>query len=234
MSEIHIETRLNQIREKIQSALSKSGRSEASVILLGACKQVGYQRILDAVDLGLDHLGENRVQEAESKFDITNLPHGLKSLHLIGTLQSNKVKRAVQMFDVIQSVDSVKLADRIDVAAREMKKRVKIYIEVNLSGEDTKTGINLWEFDEVIELTIAKPNLELIGLMAVPPHSVDPENSRPYFQQLRSLRDSVIKHTSIQIEQLGLSMGMTNDFEVAIEEGATLVRLGSAIWGPRE
>ena len=234
MSEIDIETRLNQIREKIQSALSKSGRSEASVILLGACKQVSYQRILDAVGLGLDHLGENRVQEAESKFDITDLPHGLKSLQLIGTLQSNKVKRAVQMFDVIQSVDSVKLADRIDVAAREMKKRAKIYIEVNLSGEDTKTGINLRELDEVIEFTIAKPNLELVGLMTVPPHSVDPENSRPYFQQLRNLRDSVIKHTSIQIEQVGLSMGMTNDFEVAIEEGATIVRLGSAIWGPRE
>ena len=122
----------------------------------------------------------------------------------------------------------------IDVAAREMKKRVKIYIEVNLSGEDTKTGINLRELDEVIEFTIAKPNLELVGLMTVPPHSVDPENSRPYFQQLRNLRDSVIKHTSIQIEQVGLSMGMTNDFEVAIEEGATIVRLGSAIWGPRE
>ena len=234
MSEINIETRLNQIREKIQSALSRSGRSEASVILLGACKQVSYQRILDAVGLGLDHLGENRVQEAESKFDITDLPHGLKSLQLIGTLQSNKVKRAVQMFDVIKSVDSVKLADRIDVVAGEMKKRAKIYLEVNLSGEDTKTGINLREFDEVIEPIIAKPNLELVGLMTVPPHSVDPENSRQYFQQLRSLRDSIIKYTSIQIEQVGLSMGMTNDFEVAIEEGATLVRLGSAIWGPRE
>tara|TARA_B100001750_G_C15514814_1_gene606288 strand:- start:1915 stop:2619 length:705 start_codon:yes stop_codon:yes gene_type:complete len=234
MSEIDIETRLNQIREKIQSALSRSGRSEESVILLGACKQVSYQGILDAVGLGLDHLGENRVQEAESKFDITDLPHGLKSLQLIGTLQSNKVKRAVQMFDVIQSVDSVKLADRIDVVAGEMKKRAKIYLEVNLSGEDTKTGINLREFDEVIELIIAKPNLELVGLMTVPPHSVDPENSRQYFQQLRSLRDSIIKYTSIQIEQVGLSMGMTNDFEVAIEEGATLVRLGSAIWGPRE
>ena len=138
MSEINIETRLNQIREKIQSALSRSGRSEASVILLGACKQVSYQGILDAVGLGLDHLGENIVQEAESKFDITDLPHGLKSLQLIGTLQSNKVKRAVQMFDVIQSVDSVKLADRIDVVAGEMKKRAKIYLEVNLSGEDTK------------------------------------------------------------------------------------------------
>ena len=138
------------------------------------------------------------------------------------------------MFDVIQSVDSVKLADRIDVVAGEMKKRAKIYLEVNLSGEDTKTGINLREFDEVIELIIAKPNLELVGLMTVPPHSVDPENSRQYFQQLRSLRDSIIKYTSIQIEQVGLSMGMTNDFEVAIEEGATLVRLGSAIWGPRE
>ncbi|MBH75039.1 MAG: YggS family pyridoxal phosphate-dependent enzyme [Dehalococcoidia bacterium] len=234
MADIDIETRLHEIGNRIQFALVKSGRSEGSVVLLGACKQVSYQRILDAVGLGLDHLGENRVQEAESKFDITDLPHGLKSLQLIGTLQSNKVKRAVQMFDVIQSVDSAKLADRIDLVAGEMKKRAKIYLEVNLSGEDTKTGINLLEFDEVIEFIIAKPNLELVGLMTVPPHSVDPENSRPYFQQLRGLRDSIGKHTSIHVDQIGLSMGMTNDFEVAIEEGATLVRLGSAIWGPRE
>ena len=234
MLAIDIEARLDQIREKIQSALDKSGRLDASVILLGACKQVSYQRTLDAVNLGLDHLGENRVQEAESKFDHTDLPHGLKSLQLIGTLQSNKVRRAVQMFDVIQSVDSIKLADRIDVVAGEMKKRAKIYVEMNLSGEDTKTGVNLREFDEIIELITTKPNLELVGLMTVPPHSVNPENSRPYFRQLRNLRDSIGKHTSIQIGQVGLSMGMTNDFEVAIEEGATLVRLGSAIWGPRE
>ena len=234
MVDIDIETRLYQIREKIKYSLNKSGRSESSVVLLGACKQVSYQRILDAVNLGLDHLGENRVQEAESKFDVTDLPHGLKSLQLIGPLQSNKVRRAVQMFDVIQSVDSAKLADRIDVVAGKMKKITKIYLEINLSGEDTKTGINLREFDEVVEFIIAKPNIELTGLMTVPPHSVDPENSRSYFEQLRSLRDSIGKNTSIQVEQVGLSMGMTNDFEVAIEEGATLVRLGSAIWGPRE
>jgi pyridoxal phosphate enzyme (YggS family) len=229
-----IKARLDQIKKRIQLAVDKSGRTEKDVTLLGACKQVGYQRIVEAVNLGLDHLGENKVQEAEHKFDHTDLPKNLKSLQLIGNLQSNKVKKAVQFFDVIQSVNSIKLVDRINIVAQEMNMRAKIYLELNLGEESTKTGIDLHDFDEIIEIITSRSNLELLGLMTVPPHSVDKEISRPYFQKLRELRDSIYKNSFIDAGSIGLSMGMTNDFEVAIEEGATLVRLGSAIWGARE
>jgi len=140
----------------------------------------------------------------------------------------------VQFFDVIQSVNSIKLVDRINIVAQEMNMRAKIYLELNLGEESTKTGIDLHDFDEIIEIITSRSNLELLGLMTVPPHSVDKEISRPYFQKLRELRDSIYKNSFIDAGSIGLSMGMTNDFEVAIEEGATLVRLGSAIWGARE
>ena len=214
-------------------AAESAGRNPADVTLLGACKTVDRDRVLQAVDFGIDYLGENFVQEAEEKFGGSERPEGLVSLHLIGHLQSNKVKRAVALFDTIQSVDSVRLLSRIDAAARSLHRQVEVYVQVNLAGEATKEGVSPALVGELAEHAAACDNVRLAGLMAVPPHTEDPEGARPYFRMLRELRDEVSRLDACSGASLGLSMGMTADFEVAIEEGATLVRVGSAIWGAR-
>jgi hypothetical protein len=203
------------------------------VTVLGACKQVERERILQAVALGIGHVGENQVQEAEAKFEGMERPDQLVSLHLIGHLQANKVRRAVALFDVIQSVDSARLASRIDSIAQEMNRQVAIYIQVNIGSEATKEGVRPDQGVELAEFVATCRSIELAGLMAVPPHMENLEAVRPYFRMLRELRDGVCQLEQYRGAALGLSMGMTEDFEVAIEEGATMVRLGSAIWGPR-
>ncbi|MDE2860052.1 MAG: YggS family pyridoxal phosphate-dependent enzyme [Chloroflexota bacterium] len=228
-----IRERIRSLRERVARAAERAGRDPAAVTLLGACKTVDRDRVLQAVEFGVDHLGENFVQEAEAKFGGMERPAALPGLHLIGHLQSNKVRRAVALFDAIQSVDSVRLLSRIDAAAKELDRLVDVYVQVNLAGEATKEGVSPSEVGKLAEHAAACGSVRLAGLMAVPPHAQDPEDARPYFRMLREMRDEVCRLDACTGASLGLSMGMTADFEVAIEEGATLVRVGSAIWGAR-
>ena len=228
-----IRVRIENIRHRMAEAADRSGRSLTDVRLLGASKQVDPERILKAIQLGVEDIGENRVQEAEAKFK-TLAPLRLSATwHMIGTLQSNKVRPAVELFDVIQPVDSFVLANRIDRISNESGKFTSIYIEVNLAGEESKTGVTP---DNVTTLanTIAEcDHIRLAGLMAVPPVLENIEDVRPYFKRLRDLRDALNQQSSFDQALLGLSIGMTHDYEIAIEEGSTMIRLGTAIWGPR-
>ena len=228
-----IRDNVRSLQDRLARAAERAGRDPADVTLLGASKTVDRDRVVHAVELGIAHLGENFVQEAEAKFGESELPEGLAGLHLIGHLQSNKVRRAVALFDAIQSVDSVRLLSRIDAAAKATDRQVDVYVQVNVAGESTKEGVSPSLVGELAERAAACENVRLAGLMTVPPHMEDSEGARPYFRMLRELRDEVGRLDAYSGASLGLSMGMTADFEVAVEEGATLVRVGSAIWGAR-
>lgn len=228
-----IRVRIENIRHRMAEAANRSGRSLADVRLLGASKQVDPDRILKAIQLGVEDIGENRVKEAESKFKTLAPLRLAATWHMIGTLQSNKVRPAVELFDVIQPVDSLALAKRIDRIATESGKLASIYIEVNLAGEESKTGV-IPENVTTLATAIAEcDHIRLAGLMAVPPAIDNVEDVRPYFKKLKALRDTLNQHPSFDQELLGLSIGMTHDYEIAIEEGSTMIRLGTAIWGPR-
>lgn len=219
--------RLKSINEKIAAACQRAGRDFFDVTLVAVSKTVEPERIRQAIEAGVRVLGENRVQEAASKMTelATVVAEHNVEWHLIGHLQSNKTRRAVELFSAIQSVDSFKLAERLDNVAGELGKKLPVFIEVNLGGEESKAGA---EPDEVLPLCeqVGKlANLELKGLMTVPPFLEDAEQVRPFFRRLRMLRD--------QAQLKELSMGMSHDFEIAIEEGATIVRIGTALFGER-
>jgi pyridoxal phosphate enzyme (YggS family) len=233
MTQDSIRAHIEVIRERIAKAAERAGRDASQVTLLGACKQVETERVLQAIALGVSHVGENQIQEAEAKFKGLERPDQLVSLHLIGHLQTNKVRRAVALFDVIQSVDSVRLAGRINSIAGELNRHVPIYIQVNVGLETTKEGVRPNQVVELAEFVATCEHIRLAGLMAVPPHSGDLEAVRPYFKMLRELRDSLHKLEPYRDATLELSMGMSDDFEIAVEEGSTMIRLGSSIWGPR-
>jgi PLP dependent protein len=227
--------RLAFINHRIASACERAGRSVSEVTLVGASKTVTPSVIKSAIDSGLRVLGENRVQEAAPK--IAELSDAISQhhvqWHLIGHLQSNKARRAVELFDAIQSVDSLKLAERLDKVAGELGKRLPVMIEVNLGGETSKSGVVSGEALSLCEQAEKFGNLDLRGLMAVPPLLGDPEEMRPFFRRLRELRDQALRSGIVGGQFKELSMGMSTDFQVAIEEGATLVRIGTAIFGPR-
>jgi pyridoxal phosphate enzyme (YggS family) len=233
MTQDDIGFRIEEIHKTIARAAERVGSDPAQVIVLGACKQVEIERVLQAVDLGIGHVGENWIQEAEAKFKSLDRSDRLVNLHLIGHLQTNKVRSAVALFDVVQSVDSIRLVSRMENIANELDRNVKIYIQVNVSSEPTKEGVSPGQLMELAEFVATCEHLDLAGLMTVPPHLEDLEAVRPYFKMLRELRDHVCRLEHYRDTSLGLSMGMTEDFEVAVEEGATMVRLGSAIWGAR-
>lgn len=233
MTQNDIRVHIEVIRQRIARAAERAGRDANQVTVLGASKQVEPERVLQAIALGIGHVGENQVQEAEAKFKGLELPGQLVSLHLIGHLQTNKVRRALALFDVIQSVDSVRLAGRMNNIARELNRHVPIYIQVNVGAEPTKEGVGPDQVIELAEFVATCGHLGLVGLMAVPPNLGNPEAARPYFRMLRELRDGLYQLEPYHDITLELSMGMSDDFEVAIEEGATMVRLGSAIWGAR-
>ena len=199
--------------------------------MLGASKQVEQGRVLEAIALGIEHVGENWIQEAESKFSHPEMLHRPMTLHLIGHLQTNKIRRALGLFNVIQTVDSLRLAQRINSVANELNQQVPIYIEVNIGLEPGKNGVKPDQLMDVAKLVAQCERLELKGLMAVPPFFEDPEEVRPYFKMLRELRDTLQDLEPFHDRPLKLSMGMSHDFDVAVEEGATMVRLGSSIWG---
>ncbi len=227
--------RLEAINRRIAAACERAGRQFSEVTLVAVSKTVAPARIREAVVAGVSALGENRVQEAAAKIpDLKLLTAEHKvQWHLIGHLQSNKARRAVELFDAVHSVDDFKLAERLDKIASEIGKRLPVFIEVNLGGEGSKSGVAPSEALRLCEQVGKLASLELKGLMAVPPFLDDPEQVRPCFRQLRDLRDEA-RRAGAAGEQLNdLSMGMSGDFEVAIEEGATFVRIGTALFGAR-
>jgi hypothetical protein len=216
-----LQERLNQVRERIEKACARAGRNPGTVQLLAVTKVFGPEAIREAYALGLREFGENYVQEMERKAPVLGDLEGAR-FHLIGHLQSNKTKKAAQLFASVDTVDSAKLAARLDAEGKPLN----AMIEVKLSAEEAKSGANPAEVEEIVNALRACANLKLGGLMTVPPWSEDAEESRPYFAKLRELAERF----GVQ----GLSMGMSNDLEVAIEEGATWVRVGTALFGRRK
>jgi pyridoxal phosphate enzyme (YggS family) len=210
------------------AAALRSGRPADAVRLVAVSKTMSPEAVREAVAAGVRMLGENRVQEAREK--IAACP-GLAAWHLIGHLQSNKAKLAVGLFDLIQSLDSLHLAEELDRQGRALGKRVRCLVQVNVGEEAQKSGADEAEVRPLLTRAASLPHLAVEGLMAIPPFLPDPEAVRPFFRRLRLLRDRL---TTEGFPLAELSMGMTHDFEVAIEEGATMVRVGTAIFGTRE
>lgn len=218
------EIRLAIVEERIQRALSHLGRSRSDLTLVAVSKKFSSENILIAYRNGLRHFGENYVQEfGEKRPQLGELSDA--TYHLIGHLQSNKAKVATELFNVIQTVDSPKLVRRLNDFAREAGKTVDAFIEVKLSDEPSKTGVGAEGIPAILESGASCSNVQLNGLMTIPPFSENPEDSRPYFQQLAALAK--------QFKLPKLSMGMSADFEIAIEEGATAIRVGTALFGKR-
>lgn len=230
-----MKARLEEINRRIAVACERVGRQVSEITLVAVSKTVEPARIREAIEAGVRALGENRVQEAAAKIpELRPLSAERKvEWHLIGHLQSNKARRAVELFDAVHSVESLKLAERLDSVAGETGRRLPVFIEVNLGGEQSKAGVPPADALSLCERISKFANLELKGLMAVPPFFDDPEDVRPFFQQLRLLRDEAHRAGAAGERFKDLSMGMSNDFEVAIEEGATFIRVGTALFGAR-
>lgn len=219
------------IRERIATACIRAGRDESEVALVAVSKTVPAAQVREAIAAGVTVLGENRVQEAEAKItELSDLRSQIE-WHLIGHLQSNKARKAASLFDVVQSVSDDNLAVRLNRIAEELNRRLPVFVEVNLGGEASKSGAAPSDVLPLIKTIRQLPALELRGLMTVPPFLDNPEDVRPFFRQLRLLRDEALSAGIASCTQL--SMGMSHDFEIAIEEGATFVRIGTALFGSR-
>jgi pyridoxal phosphate enzyme (YggS family) len=212
--------RLALVQERVARAAERAGRSPAEVTIVAVSKLFPTQAIEEAAAAGIAHIGENRVQEAAAK--VSSLRHLPVTWHMIGHLQTNKAKTALELFDIIQSVDSLRLAEAL---SRRADRPIPVLLEVNVAGEASKFGLSPQEVLQTAEAVARLPHLDMRGLMTMAPLVSDPEEVRPVFRELRRLRDA--------LGLAELSMGMTDDFEVAIEEGATLVRIGRAIFGER-
>ncbi len=226
-----IEKNIERIRETIAGAAAKAGRNAGDVKIMGVTKTVDDERIREAIACGITIMGENYVQEAKRK--IETMGRDLE-WHMIGHLQSNKAKYAVRLFDMIHSVDRLGLAQELDKRAKGSGITMKILIEVNTGGEETKSGVSQDKAIDLVRAVSRLENLSLQGLMTMPPWFDDPEDARPYFVALRELRDRVVDEGIEGIAMGELSMGMTDDYGVAVEEGATIVRIGRAIFGERK
>jgi pyridoxal phosphate enzyme (YggS family) len=225
-----IKDNIAAVRSRMKQAAAKVGRSGEEITLVAVSKTVEAERINRAIRSGIDIIGENRVQEAEEKFKHITEP---VKKHLVGHLQTNKAKKAVELFDFIQSVDSLHIAEEISKRALDAGKRMDVLVEVNTSCEETKFGV---EADQAIPLIEAASKLEGIrikGLMTIGLFSDNPEDTRPCFRKLKTLFDQLKSAGMPEFEMRYLSMGMTSDFEVAIEEGSNMVRVGTGIFGPR-
>ena len=227
---------LKTVVKRVQNAALHCGRDPESVRLVAVTKTVPVHRIKEAIEAGVDIFGENYVQEARDK--IRELGSWPVSWHFIGTLQSNKAKYAVKLFDLIHSVDSIKLATELDKQAEKIGKVQHILIQVNVAGETQKSGFAPEDALDMLKEISRFDHISVKGLMTMPPYFYDPERVRPFFKQLRDLRDR-LQESLARLSYAGrtdlaeLSMGMTGDFEAAIDEGATLVRIGTAIFGER-
>ena len=231
-AETALAERLALVRGRIAAATERSGRQSEEVTLIAISKTHPASVVSSLVELGATDLGENRVQEAEGK--ITEVGRDRARWHLVGHLQANKARRAVNLFDVIHSLDSIDLAQRLDrLCTEEGRDKLSVLIQVDLGHEETKSGIDETELEQLVESLRPLERLQLIGLMTLPPFFDNPEDGRPFFRKLRELRDRLAARGAFGDGKGELSMGMTNDFEVAIEEGATMVRIGTAIFGER-
>lgn len=224
--------RLAEVRRAIETSARRAGRDPSEIKLVAVSKTHPPETLRRAIEVGVGELGENRVQEADEK--ISELGRTSARWHLIGHLQANKARRAVALFDVIHSLDSVSLAQRLDRLCEEAgRDELPVLIQVDLAGEATKSGASEQELPELVRVIGACRHLRLTGLMTLPPFYDDAELVRPYFRRLRQLRNELRESAAFGASEGELSMGMSHDYAVAIEEGATLVRIGTAIFGER-
>jgi pyridoxal phosphate enzyme (YggS family) len=226
---------ISRVRERIAAAAQRAGRRPEEISLMAVTKTVSAQRILEAYDSGIRVLGENRIQEFAGKIKtLRNLSDA--EWHMIGHLQTNKVSKAAELFKAIDSVDSVRLARKLNAAASELGKKLPVLIEINIGGEEVKSGLapDSAELQELLNSAPDLSSLDFRGLMTVPPYSESPEHPRPYFRKMRELFHQIGSRKPGALHFKVLSMGMSHDFEVAIEEGATCVRIGTAIFGERK
>ena len=233
-AQVDVRTNLREVKERIERACERAHRDPSEILLVGVTKKKPVQLILEAIDAGLRDFGENYVQELLPKARAVREAGGEARWHFVGRLQSNKVRHLVGVVSSIHSVDR-------ESVVRELKKRVTqdmgldVYVEVNVGEEEQKGGASALEVEGLVRKLLEVQGIRIAGLMCIPPWSEDPETSRPYFARLRTLRDDIRQRLGLEGEVLsGLSMGMSHDFEVAIEEGATVVRVGTALFGPRE
>jgi pyridoxal phosphate enzyme (YggS family) len=226
---INIEANLNRVRNEIAQAAKVSGRNMTDVELVAVAKTHPAEIVREAIGAGQVVFGESKVQEARAKIPV--LPSHLR-WHFIGHLQKNKIRHALPLFEMIHSVDNLGLAQAIDRIAQEDGLHPRILLEVNVAGEGSKFGFKATTLRAELESLLMLPRLSIEGLMCIPPLAEEAEASRKYFVELRELRDAIEKEFQVKLPQL--SMGMTNDYSVAVEEGATLVRVGTAIFGERK
>jgi len=223
-----------QVQERIAAAARRAARNPDEITLMGVSKTFPVEPIRKAYAAGLRVFGENRVQEFAAKADALRDFRDTE-WHLIGHLQTNKAAKAAELFDAVDSIDSVRIAEKLNASAESAGNTLSVLIEINVGGEQAKSGValNSGELEQILRNALRWDNLKINGLMTVPPYTEDPEGSRPYFRQLRQIRDSIAARALPQISMAALSMGMSHDFEVAIDEGATCVRVGTAIFGER-
>jgi PLP dependent protein len=222
---------LMKITQRISEAAARAGRSPEDVRIVAAGKKQGVDKIREAVDAGIRIIGHNYVQEAAAEADAVKTS-GVE-VHMIGHVQRNKAGKVVELFDVIQTVDDVRLVETLNRRANAIGKVVGVMIQASLAGEAQKSGVTADSVEKLADAIRSLPSLKLKGLMTMPPFFDDPEGARPYFVQLRELRDRLMDSGTLTSDMGELSMGMTGDFEAAVEEGATLVRIGTALFGPR-
>ncbi len=227
-----IKENLEKIYETIKKSAEKVGRNPNEIILLGASKTQPVEKIIEAYNAGLKYFGENKVQEGMKKIDELKPKYPDIHWHFIGGLQTNKAKYVVKYFELIHSVDRKSLVDEIDKRAKKIDKVQECLIEVNIGDEETKYGVNPENLEELYEYCLSKENIKILGLMCIPPYSEDKEQSRRYFIKLRELKEKLEDKYKVKLPHL--SMGMSDDFDIAIEEGATIVRVGTAIFGERK
>ncbi|HEV2297232.1 MAG TPA: YggS family pyridoxal phosphate-dependent enzyme [Candidatus Acidoferrales bacterium] len=225
----HVSENVDRVRERIARAALRGDRRPEEVVLIAVSKTFPAEAIREACDAGVKAFGENRVQDWETKQP--QLADLQASWHFVGHLQSNKARRAARLFDWIDSVDDITLAAKLDEAAGETNEWLAVLIEVQLDPAESKSGVEQHKLPALAEAITQLPHLQLRGLMAIPPFCEDPRDARPYFRRLRRLRDDLQTQLGRPLPEL--SMGMSHDFEIAIEEGATQVRVGTAIFGDR-
>ena len=227
-----LESNLNSVRKRIENAAAKTGRDSSEIKLVAVTKKVEPERVIKSINLGINTFGENYAQEFRDKFKVLEkeVDQEIK-WHFIGQLQKNKVKYVMGKVELIHSLDSLSVAEEINKRAENMGITVPVLIEVDTGGEESKGGINPSKLEEFLKELRCLSSIDVQGLMTMPPYFDDPETARPYFCRLRELRDSLLASFPKLNE---LSMGMSGDFEVAIEEGATIIRVGSAIFGERD
>jgi PLP dependent protein len=223
------------IQERIATAAHRSARKQEQIMLMAVSKTVPPESIREAYQAGLRLFGENRLQEFSGKIDVArNLPEA--EWHMIGHLQTNKAAKVVELFSAVDSLDSLRLAEKLNASAQQVGKKLSVLIEINIGGETAKSGLagGANELESILQAAPRLEHLVIRGLMTVPPFTADPQSARPFFRKLRELRDQISARRLPSVSMDVLSMGMSHDFEVAIEESSTCLRLGTAIFGERK